>query len=80
MIALLGLSACSPAAFALLDSVSDGKASQVKSATLNKAAGSLKRYCETVPYSTRIALRNDINSRTTNGDIRIDCEGDDKQG
>ncbi len=75
IITALSLAGCGEAPLALLDKVQTGL-HNVKEASYTGAATSIDRYCARVPLSHRLTLRENINTRTIEGDITITCEND----
>ncbi len=71
----LGLSGCGASPLAILDKVGDGVGT-VREATYTASAASIDRYCGRVAKIIRDNLRENINSRTVNGDIVITCLND----
>ncbi len=67
------LSACGDAPLALLDKMQTG-VQNIKDSSYDAAARSIERYCDKVPLSQRLKLRQNINARTQNGDIIITCD------
>lgn len=55
----------------LNDAVEKGK--EIKDETLNATADTVDAYCDKVPETVRLWLRDEVNGRTEKGDVHIDC-------
>ena len=73
MIAFFLLSGCVGAPLSMLDAITDGRAGQVNESVIKRAALSIDKYCSYTQADYRLALRKEINDRTANGDIKIEC-------